>query len=160
MPFEDSPQAGEGPRDCGTFFLDVVGKYAPGQIILQWSDRVRSTNDQVDQLIEQTWKAETARTGSAGQKLFNGKLCRLLQCTATKEKMTLTVGAVSYREFLGTNLRSAYIRYVYGPEVLADPLGVSAAVVAGDGFLVLGRRSRHVVCHPGRIHPIGGMVEP
>jgi 8-oxo-dGTP pyrophosphatase MutT (NUDIX family) len=66
---------------------------------------------------------------------------------------------VSFREFLGTNYAHPHLVHTAGPEVLASPLGVSAAVVTSDGFVVLARRSDRVTWHRGMVHPIGGVVE-
>jgi 8-oxo-dGTP pyrophosphatase MutT (NUDIX family) len=44
--------------------------------------------------------------------------------------------------------------------VLADPLGVSVAVVTGDGQLIVQKRSEHVFEYPGFFHVCGGNVEP
>ncbi len=150
----------DGPRDCGTFFLDVAGPYDPGQIAVEWSDELRSTDDKIDALIEQTWQAETARARENNLVLYDGELCRLVNYASSDSRLHMTLGAVSYREFLGTNLRNAYLRYTNAPEVLANPLGVSASIISADGYIVMGRRSEKMICHPGRIHPIGGMVEP
>lgn len=156
----ESANQSDGPRDCGTFFLDVAGLYKSGQITVEWSDNIRSTDDKIDTLIEQTWQTEMALARENDLVLYDGELCRLIDYTASDTGMHLTLGKVGYREFLGTNLRHAYLRYTHGPEVLANPLGVSASVISADGYIVMGRRSEKMVCHPERIHPIGGMVEP
>ncbi|HAU37709.1 MAG TPA: hypothetical protein DCX07_08330 [Phycisphaerales bacterium] len=152
--------SGNGPRDCGLFFLDVIGQYAPDRISVRWCDTPRATNDKLEALIEQTWTGEMERARQTERRLFDGRLCRLVHCEASEQRLELTVGAVSYREFLGTNLRQAHVRYLYGGDVLANPLGVSAALATNDGFLIFGRRSERVSHHAGRIHPLGGMVEP
>jgi hypothetical protein len=149
-----------GSRDCGRFFLDVVGRFAPEQMNVRWTGDPRTSNEEVDALIEQTWDREKTLADQAKRRLFNGSLCRLVQASPSPDQLSLTLGAVSYKEFVGTNLTNAYLRHIHGPDVLADALGVSAAVVSADGFLVLGRRSKKVAYHGGRIHPIGGIVEP
>jgi len=143
----------------GPFLLDVTGTYLPENVTLRWSDSPRSTNREVENLIEQTWADRVRGDGKQGRRLFNGQLCRLIQCKPEQRKLTLTLGAVSYKEFLGTNVAAPHIRYLHGPEVLADALGVSAAIVTRDGFLVLARRSDTVAHYARRIHPIGGVVE-
>jgi hypothetical protein len=149
-----------GSRDCGRFFLDVVGRFAPEQMDVRWTPQQRVSNDEVDELIEQTWHREKTRADESQRRLFNGKLCRLVQACPSPDQLSLTLGDVTYKEFVGTNLTNAYLRHLHGPDVLADALGVSAAVVSADGYLVLGRRSAKVAYHGGRIHPIGGIVEP
>ncbi len=150
----------DGPRDCGTFFLDAIGAFAPEGLVLAWGNERRAANEEVDRLIEETWRVETARAEAAGRHLFDGPMCRLIDWRIADGRLALTLGAVSYREFMGTNATRANVRYRYGPEVMANPLGVSAAVVTDDGFLLLGRRSRQVALYAERIHPIGGIVEP
>lgn len=150
----------DGPRDCGTFFLDFVGQFRPADVAVRWDDQPRLTNNKVEDLIDQTWTAELAKAQACGRKLFNGRLCRLVAYQADGQRLTLTLGPVNYKEFLGTNLTHAFVRYLHGNEVLANPLGVSAAVVTADGFILMGKRSERVVYHAGRIHPVGGMVEP
>ena len=145
--------------DCGTFFLDFIGAFAAQQLHVEWSSLKRQTNPEVDNIIENTWAAEVDCARQAGRKLYNGKLCRLWECTSVGSAFNMVLGEVSFKEFLGTNLTHAYLRYFHGPEVLGDALGVSAALRTSDGFLLLGRRSQRVLYHAGRIHPIGGVLE-
>ncbi|MFW6061273.1 MAG: NUDIX domain-containing protein [Planctomycetota bacterium] len=149
-----------GSRDCGRFFLDVAGQYAPEQVTVRWERSPRPAHPEIDGLIERTWREQMADARQQGRRLFNGKLCRLIDCDGDRHSLELTTGPVSYKEFVGTNLSHAYLRYTHGPEMLANALGVSAAVVTGDGFVLLGRRSEKVAYHGGRIHPLGGMLEP
>lgn len=151
---------GEGPQDCGTFFMDVLGPYTPEQIHLSWTDELRPTSDDIERFIETTWNTCTAQAESTGAKLWNGRLCRLVTYHGTKDEMSLVLGPTDYRDFLGTNLHNAHLRYSHGPECLANPVGVSALVISSDDYLVLGRRSNAVAYHAGRIHPVGGCMEP
>jgi len=150
----------DGPRDCGTFFLDVVGAFARDAVETRWSDQRRQSNDELARLIDQAWEVALWQAGKGGQTLFDGPMCRLISYTAADGRFDMTLGPVSFKEFVGTNQTQAYVRYLHGPDILADPLGVSAAVVTADGFLLLGRRSTHVVQYPERLHPVGGTVEP
>ncbi|MFA6133233.1 MAG: hypothetical protein WC869_04365 [Phycisphaerae bacterium] len=152
-------QANEGSRDCGAFFLDVVGAFRPQDVTLKQTGAPRLVNPEIEQFIEQVWIKETALAASSERKIYNGQLVRLAECDVQGNQMTLTVGATSYKEFLGTNVANSALRYLHGMEVLANPIGTSAAVVSSDGFIVLGRRSEKVTGYPGMIHPIGGMVE-
>jgi hypothetical protein len=150
----------DGSRDCGRFFLDVYGRFDPDAIEVDWSEEPRQSDAKVDELIESAWQQETSRAKQHDRVLYDGRLCRLAACRCEEHRLSLTLGEVSFREFLGTNLTNAYLRYTHGPEVLANALGVSAAVITSDGFCLLGRRSQRVAYHGGRIHPIGGIVEP
>lgn len=149
-----------GTRDCGRFFLDLVGQFAPDHVTVRWTDRVRPSDAEVDELIERTWREQTAEAKRTGKDIFDGPLCRLIGFEASGAQLALTLGPVSFREFLGTNATQAHIRHLHGPEVLADPVGISAALTTDDGFLLLGQRSGKVVQHAGRLHPIGGMMTP
>ena len=152
-------QSSSDSRDCGAFFLDVIGQYAPGEIVLLSSTEQRETHPRVEEIIERTWQEHVALAQQQGRRLFNGRLARLVCYEPLERRLELTMGEVSYREFLGTNLYNAALRYTFGGEILADPLGASAAIVSEDGYVLMGRRSQQVAFHAGLIHPFGGMVE-
>ena len=157
--WSSDPAAG-GCRDCGAFLLDIVGRFGPAEVLVRWSDDRRRSNEDVDELIEGVWQAQTRHAAENGKDLYNGRLCRLMECELAGRALRLTLAEVTYKEFVGTNLLNPQLRYLHGPEVLADPLGVSAAVVTADGFVLMGRRSARVFSHAGRLHPIGGIVQP
>jgi len=152
--------AAGGIRDCGRFFLDFAGLYTREEVDISWRDDKRPSNKKVDAIIEQTWQEHTeGKYRSDTKELYDGNLCRLLQCSAA-DKLSIALGPVGFKEFLGTNLTNASLRYEHGMDILADALGVSAAVRTADGFLLMGMRSESVAFHSGRLHPIGGVVEP
>lgn len=150
-----------GPQDCGAFFLDAIGPYARSQVSVAWHDENRPTNAEMEEAIRAVWDRRTAEADRNGVSLYDGRLCRLIEYAVGEDNdLSLTLGPTSYRAFLGTNLYNAHLRYLHGPETLANPLGVSAIIVADDGYVVLGQRSRQVAYHAERIHPVGGCVEP
>lgn len=149
-----------GVRDCGRFFLDLVGQFHRDSVTVDWHDRPRPIGRAVQELIDATWDKQTRKAHQTDRKLFNGRLCRLIDCASPGQGLRLQLGPVDFKTFLGTNLTHAHLRYEHGPDILGDALGVSAALQTDDDFLLLGRRSEHVYYHPGRIHPIGGVVEP
>lgn len=149
-----------GSRDCGRFFLDVVGRYNRDQVKVAWIPAAHIISDELQGQIDQTWQDQADLAARTNVKLYDGPLCRLLDFRADTEVLELTLGPTGFKQFLGTNLTHSRLRYVHGPEVLANPLGVSAAVTTSDGFLILGRRSRRVIHNADKLHPIGGMVEP
>lgn len=149
----------DGCQDCGDFLIDATGAYGPQAFAVRWSNRRRASNEQIDRLIDQTWAQELASAEKTGKMLFDGKLCRLIRWSSSQDGMSLTLGPVTFREFIGTNANHPELHYRHGPEVLANPLGVSAAIVSADGFILLGRRSDRVAVYPGRIHPIGGIMD-
>src|SRR5205807_544784 len=61
---------------------------------------------------------------------------------------------------LGTNLTNPQLADRYGAKVMANPVGVSPAIVTSDGYLMLGRRNAAVAYYPGRTHPFAGALEP
>ncbi|MFW5840640.1 MAG: hypothetical protein ACOCZE_08675, partial [Planctomycetota bacterium] len=142
-----------GVRDCGRFFLDMVGKYPPERVRVKWSTLSRPVSEAVTELIDKTWAEQMEKAQGTDRRLFNGQLCRLEDCSTTGDDLTLDLGPIDFKTFLGTNLTHAHLRYEYGPDILGDALGVSAALQTNDGFLLLGRRSEHVYYHAGRIHP-------
>ncbi len=148
-----------GASDCGRFLLDVSGSFGKSDVTVSASPQARPSTPEVDRLIEQSWSRQLAEAATTGKKLYDGLLARLISHQTKGRRLDLTVGAVSFKEFLGTNCLNPQVRYDHGPEVLANPLGVSAVLVAGDGFIIMGRRSQCVAIHAGMIHPIGGMVE-
>ncbi len=145
--------------DCGAFLLDVTGKFRRGDLDVRASDSRRRSCEKIDQSIDKAWADQCRRAQRDGVHLYNGRLCRLVECVEKDARLCLTLGEVSFREFVGTNLLNPRLRHLHGQDVLADPLGVSAAVATADGRLLLGRRSKSVFFHADRIHPIGGMVE-
>src|SRR5204862_549264 len=72
----------------------------------------------------------------------------------------LLLSRTSYKVFLGTNLTHPDLGDRYGPAVLANPVGVSAALETADDLLLLGRRNAAVAYYPERVHPFAGALEP
>jgi len=153
-------QTNGGVRDCGRFFLDFTGEFQPQHLNVRWTEQRRRTHEEIERLIDLAWEHHRDQARRCPRKLFDGSLCRLIDCQTDESNLTLSLGPVTFKEFLGTNLSNAHLRYVHGTDVLADALGVSAAPATDDGYLLLGRRSESVIYNAGRIHPIGGMVAP
>lgn len=152
-------QSNSDSRDCGSFFLDAVGPFKPDDVQVQWHDQPRPTCAHVEELIEGAWQRQLTDAQATGGHLYNGRLARLISYMPSGGQLKLNLGPVTFREFVGTNLTNANLRYTTGPEFLADALGVSAAVVTEDNYLLLGMRSRNVAFHAQRLHPLGGIVE-
>ncbi|MBI5725876.1 MAG: hypothetical protein HZA50_18090 [Planctomycetes bacterium] len=146
-------------QDCGTFLLDVVGQFDYDDLAVKWTSANRRSNGEIDALIESTWKEAAERSVRENRMLYNGNLCRLVDIGFEGPKLLLTLGPVTFQEFLGTNLTHSDLRLAHGQDVLADPLGVSAAITTNDQFVFMGLRSQKVFYHAGRIHPIGGVLE-
>lgn len=148
------------PTDCGSFFLCLAGEFHQRDVHVTWSNQPRETNQAVEELITQAWAEALASGQERGAEIFNGPACRLIEYSSDGEKLNLTLGPTNFREFIGTNTANAHIRYTLGGRVLSDPLGVSAAIVTADGFVMLGRRSKTVTQYPQLVNPIGGVLEP
>ena len=159
-PWVPAPPLHDGTRDCGTFLLDFLGQYKPEDLVVHWSQDRPPASAEVQALIERAWTARLDQARQSGTILFDGPLCRLMRFETRRDKLEVTLGPTGYKEFLGTNLTHPQLRYQHGEAIMADPLGVSAAAVTADGYLLLGLRSQKVACYPGRIHPISGTVAP
>ena len=135
----------------------ATGDWLPDQVTVTWSPGTRRTVPEVEALIERAWSAVTARPGVH---LFDGPMCRAESWRAAPDRLELAVSPTSYKPFLGTNLSHPGLADRYGPGVMANPAGVSAALVTADGFFLLGRRNASVAYYPGRVHPFAGALEP
>jgi hypothetical protein len=130
-----------------------VGDWGPGRVVAQPVASTRATIAHVEAAIDAAWAAASARLGS---RLFDGPMLRLERCEASPQLLRLWVSPTSYRPFLGTNLANPDA----APQACANPIGLSAALVTRDGWLMLGRRNARVAYHPNRIHPFAGSLEP
>ncbi|HEX3357421.1 MAG TPA: hypothetical protein VHS31_10660 [Tepidisphaeraceae bacterium] len=108
-------------------------------------------------MIESAWQRGKARLG---EHLFDGPMCRMEGWRARGDALELTLSETSYRIFYGTNLMNAEAMAQYGCEVMANPVGVSTALLTSDGYLLFGRRNATVAYHPNRVHPFAGTLEP
>jgi len=132
------------------------GKRGRGEVEVQWAPSSRKIVPEVEQIIEAQWARGLARLGS---KLFDGPMCRL-ECVDARSTLRLWVSRTSYKPFLGTNLNHVELADRYGPQVLANPVGLSAALETSDGWLLLGKRNDSVASYPNRVHPFAGSLEP
>ncbi len=136
----------------------ATGEWMPGQVRLNRTDRsTRRIDPDVEQIIDDTWSRVTRRPGVH---LFDGPMSRLESFEATSEALCLTVSLTSYKPFVGTNLENPHLAEAYGPDVMANPIGVSALLETADGHLMLGRRNATVAYYPDRVHPFAGALEP
>ena len=130
-----------------------IGDWRPGQLLAANVPSTRAILADVESAIERAWASASSRLGA---NLFDGPMCRLERCEASPEALRLWVSPTSYKPFLGTNLTGADVP----ASALANPLGLSAALVTSDGWLLLGRRNASVAYYPNRIHPFAGSLEP
>lgn len=140
----------------GKVIIHFLGRYSPVELVVETADGRRSRIEQIEKIIEQEWQAARRRPGV---KLFDGPMCRLEYFRAG-QKLELGLSSTSYKIFWGTNLTHAELADEFGPEALANPLGLSCALESADGFLMLGRRNASVAYYPQRVHPFAGSLEP
>jgi hypothetical protein len=134
----------------------VIGRFSPPNVITQWVDSLRLSNIEIENQIEQAWQQARSRPNV---KLFDGPLCRLERFRAG-ETLNLDLSRTSYKIFWGTNLTNPNLADRYGPNALANPVGLSCALQSSDGYLMLGRRNASLAYYPLRIHPFAGSLEP
>src|SRR5688572_32174765 len=135
----------------------TVGDWPPGAVAARWAENSRPIIPEVEAVIDEAW-AEAQRR--PGVKLFDGPMCRLESWAASPARLELVLSRGSYKPFLGTNLSHPELADRFGPNALANPVGVSPALETSDGYLMLGRRNASVAYYPSRIHPFAGALEP
>ncbi len=136
----------------------VIGSWLPAQVVCRWAPGRYAPPPEVSDLIDRAWAETLARPGV---QVFDGPMCRLESITASTDRLELALSRTSYKPFVGTNLSHASgIADRFGAESLANPVGVSCALVSSEGRLMLGRRNDKVAYHPARIHPFAGCLEP
>ena len=133
------------------------GNWSPPQVTTRWTGNSRLIFPEVESAIETAWDRALQKPGVH---LFDGPMCRLESWTATSQSLALTISKSSYKAFLGTNMANPDFARKYGSAVMANPVGVSPALVTRDGQLLLGRRTARVAYYPSRVHPFAGCMEP
>jgi 8-oxo-dGTP pyrophosphatase MutT (NUDIX family) len=135
----------------------AIGQWSPGELDITQVASTQISTPEVDQAVERAWQETTARPGVH---LFDGPMCRLESWQASADRMRLMLSGTSYKRFLGTNLTHPELADRFGPHVLANPVGVSPALLTADNFLMMGRRNASVAYYPNRIHPFAGALDP
>ena len=133
------------------------GDWREGTVTTEQVATTRRIEPEIEHLIDTAWSAASARPGVH---LFDGPMCRLETFNASANSLHLQWSLCSYRTFLGTNMSHPELFDRFGPDVLANPIGLSVLIVTFDRQLILGRRNDSVAYYPGRVHPIAGSLEP
>ena len=136
--------------------IHFTGDFSADQIVTTFSDLKRALPPKVLEIIECEWKLALARIGP---RLYDGPMIRLNSRRIENGRLLLDLGRTSYKPFMGTNLTHPELADEFGVEVLANPLGLSAALESADGFLLFGRRNPDMAFYPNRIHPFAGTAE-
>ncbi len=134
-----------------------IGYYAPDQVDVRQVGNRRWIVPEVETLIDQAWIEALKRPKVH---LFDGPMCRLEGWSATDDRLALELSPSSYKPFYGTNLSHPELADRYGSAILANPVGVSPALITGDHHLMFGHRNASLAYYPGRIHPFAGALEP
>src|SRR5262245_50331524 len=128
----------------------AIGEWPRGRVRCQWVPSSFHPDADALNLIEQSWQSVNRRPGVH---LFDGPMCRLEAFSSDADELRLSLSPVSYKPFLGTNLQNPQLAEKSGWQALANPLGVSCALLSSDGALMMGQRNQQVAYYPGRIHP-------
>lgn len=135
----------------------VMGDFSPARVAVERVPSTRPVLPDVERLIDSAWDAVQQRPGVH---LFDGPMCRLESWRLAGDTLHLALSDTSYKPFLGTNLTHPELADTYGQQALANPVGVSPALLTADAFLVMGRRNRSVAYYPDRVHPFAGSLDP
>jgi 8-oxo-dGTP pyrophosphatase MutT (NUDIX family) len=135
------------------FSVLCLGDWPIGRVQTDWTASTRRLLPEVESAIEQAWQKAKAVPGTL---LFDGPMCRMEQWTARPDRLHLKISPCGYKTFFGTNMSNPQ----FGADVLANPVGLSAALCSSDGSLLFGRRNQNLAYYPGRIHPFAGTLEP
>jgi 8-oxo-dGTP pyrophosphatase MutT (NUDIX family) len=134
-----------------------LGNWPPEKVHAEWTANTRRQWPEVESAIDRAWADALSRPGKY---LFDGPMCRLESWRAADDRLDLLLSPSSYKPFLGTNMAHPEFADRFGPDVMANPVGVSPALLTADNFLLLGRRNAAVAYYPNRIHPFAGCLEP
>jgi 8-oxo-dGTP pyrophosphatase MutT (NUDIX family) len=137
--------------------LLAAGNWTPSQVHVRIVACSRLVIPEVEAIIEREW-SQNDRTGTV--LLFDGTMARWESWEAGPQALRLVLSETRYKPFLGTNLRHPELADRFGRNVLANPVGVSPALLTADNFLMLGRRNASVAYYPERTHPFAGAMEP
>jgi hypothetical protein len=137
--------------------IHAVGPWQQGQVRIRWTPDTRLRIAEAETQIDHAWAQASARPGIH---LFDGPMCRMESWHASNDAVELNLSRTSYKPFFGTNLSHPELADRFGPQVLANAVGVSPALVSADGLLMLGRRNSSVAYYPDRAHPFAGALEP
>jgi 8-oxo-dGTP pyrophosphatase MutT (NUDIX family) len=142
------------------FALLASGSFSECAVRTRWFDQRLHMTEELTRLISVAWTDATIEATSRGRSLYAGPMTRLLDWTAGGDTLTLDLGPTDFREFVGTNVSHPERALQSGRDALANPVGISVAVLTTDGQLVIQQRSQQVFEYPGFFHVCGGNVEP
>lgn len=133
-----------------------VGRYAPGQVTTRQVASTRRVVPDIEAAIDAAWRQTLARPGV---RLFDGAVGRFEGFRIDRGTLQIDLSRTSYRVLVGTNFTHPEFASTHGVDVMANPIGVSTALITSDGFLMMGRRNASVAYYPNRVHPFAGSLE-
>jgi len=165
--------------ECLTESFSIFQTRWPGlakeQVEVLLSDEFdHETTDQLENIIEQVWKAKTAKNA----RLYSKSKFRLgsildsrkrnidiyrPQRVSDQSKITLGIGTSDYRQHVGTNLNPESVDYIKkcGTRAMfADIIGVNGVLITADDHVVIVKRASWVGEHAGLLDTPGGHAEP
>jgi 8-oxo-dGTP pyrophosphatase MutT (NUDIX family) len=107
--------------------------------------------------VDSAWEEALAEARRKGTRLFNGRLFRLEGHEVHTGRLHLRLSPTDYRHYVAT--RSSEFRRAFPGGPCADPLSLAVAIESADGQLLVERRTG-VDVHAGRLHVIGGFLDP
>lgn len=137
--------------------IHAAGDWRHDQVHARRFGEPRRVVPEIERLIEQAW---TELSQEPGIHLFDGPMVRLSSHTATPDRLDLATTDTTYKAFVGTNMAHPELATVYGPDVMANPVGVSPLLITADRYILMGRRNATLAYYPSRIHPFSGAMEP
>jgi 8-oxo-dGTP pyrophosphatase MutT (NUDIX family) len=137
--------------------IHAAGDWRQDQVYARRFGEPRRIVPEIEKLIEQAW---TELLEEPGIQLFDGPMVRLSSHVATPDRLDLVTADTSYKAFVGTNMAHPELATIYGPDVMANPIGVSPLVITADRYILMGRRQASLAYYPSRIHPFSGAMEP
>jgi hypothetical protein len=135
----------------------AIGNWGPEQVRAVSAPCTRRVEPEVERTIDEEWDRALCRPGV---KLFDGPMCRLESFETSSDRLQLALSPTNYKAFLGTNLTHPEFETQYGSDVMANPVGVSPALICSDGYLLFGLRNASVAYYPNKLHPFAGSLDP
>ncbi|NLX12521.1 MAG: hypothetical protein GXY44_02565 [Phycisphaerales bacterium] len=141
------------------FVVDVSGEFSERQVVILWRDEPQPPHAALDRLVEDTWTRLCEQKREKGTWLYNGRMLRYLRHRLENGKLIIEAGPTDYAAFMATNYLNPHRAEEFGWEAYSNPIGISATVIASDGWLLYGRRNEQVACMAGYAHTFGGTLE-
>lgn len=110
--------------------------------------------NRVEEVRKSTWAALCAKRPAA----FDGALLRMASYWVEGERLSIAASRTRFSAYVAT--RHPTFGFEYPDADRADPLGLTAIVLTGDGNVIVTKRSLLADQNPGGLYLIGGYAEP